>query len=78
MMYWRLTEWHQDGTDHSAVFIPWCQVEGILGHAYDGDQEDLEQLKAAALEAGAPSWVGRVEYDGIDEKGMYLIGGQLV
>ncbi len=78
MMYWRLTEWCQDGTDHRAVFVPWWVVGDVLGHRYDGDREDLEQLKAAALEAGAPSWIGRVAYAGIEQKGIYLIGGPIV
>jgi len=78
MMYWRATEWHQDGVDHRALFLPWWQVSEVLGHRYDGDQGDLELIKAAALRAGAPSWIQRVEHDGIEEKGIYLIGGPLV
>jgi flavin-binding protein dodecin len=80
MTYWGLTEWHECGINYRAIHLPWWQVEEILlGHAYEGDErEDLEQLKAAVLEAGAPKWVERVEYDGIEAEGMYLIGGPLV
>lgn len=78
MTRYGLTEWHDCGIEYRAVFLPWCQVKGILGHEYDGDREDLEQIKTAVLRAGAPSWIGRVMYDGIDEEGICLIGGQIV
>jgi hypothetical protein len=77
-MYWRLTEWHDCGINYRAVYLPWWQVEEILGHVYDGEREDLERVKAAVLEAGAPRWVQQVVYDGVEADGMYLIGGPLV
>lgn len=77
-MFWRLAEWHECGINYLAVYLPWRQVEEILGHEYDGEREDLEQLKAAVLEAGAPRWVQQVMYDGVEADGMYLIGGPLV
>ncbi len=78
MTRYGITEWHEHGIEYLAIFVPWCQVEGILGHEYDGERKDLEQVKAATLRAGAPKWTGRVEYDGIEEKGLYLIGGRIV
>ncbi len=80
MTYWKLTEWHDYcGIDYLTVYLPWWQVEEILGHGYEGgEREHLERVKAAVLEAGAPSWVRRVKYDGLDEDGLYLIGGPLV
>ncbi len=78
MTRYGLTEWHEHGIDYRAVFLPWYQVTEILGHEYDGDQTDLEQVKTAVLRAGAPKWTARVMYDGIDEKGVCLIGGPIV
>ena len=75
MTYWGLTEWHDCGINYRAVYLPMWQVEEILGHVYDGEREDLEQIKTALLEAGAPTWVSLVEIgdDGIDEGGVCLI-----
>ena len=75
-MRWRETVWAEsDGTERGCVLIPWGEVEAILGHAYDGDLQDLEQLKEAVLEAGAPAWVSLVETGdaGVDEAGVCLI-----
>ena len=78
MTYWGLTEWHDCGINYRAVYLPLWQAEEILGHVYDGEREDLEQIKTALLEAGAPRWIRRVVDDGIEADGMYLIGGPLV
>ena len=75
-MLWKKTSWaDSDGTERECVLVSWDEVEAILGHAYDGDLQDLEQLKEAALEAGAPGWVSLVGigHDGIDKAGVCLI-----
>lgn len=78
-MLWKETVWaDRDGTERECILIPWWQVEEILGHAYDGDLQDLERLKAAVLEAGAPAWIRRVAYNGIEAEGLCLIGGPIV
>jgi hypothetical protein len=75
-MKWNETTWtNSNGTAQDCILVSWGEAEAVLGHAYDGDSQDLETLKKAALSSGAPDWVSLVEIgdDGIDEQGVCLI-----
>jgi hypothetical protein len=75
-MVWKETVWaNSNGTAQDCILVSWGEAEAVLGHAYDGNLQDLASLKKAALSSGAPDWVSLVEIgdDGIDEDGVYLI-----
>jgi hypothetical protein len=75
-MLWNEIVWaNSDGKAQDCVCISWGEVVAVLGHAYDGNPQDLATLKKAALSSGAPDWVSLVEIgnDGISEQGVCLI-----
>jgi hypothetical protein len=65
------------GQYYAAVYLPWAQVEAILGHPHRGEPEDEERLVQWLRDQGAPAWVQDAE-GWIDESGWGLIGPRLV
>lgn len=62
------------GQSYDAYFIEWHDVEDILGHTFDDDEEDNYLLARFLLSQGAPPWVMSADEGWADKFGWGLIG----